>query len=94
MAKLTKSQILGKLAERTDVSKKTAALLIDELVKLAYKEAHNSFVIHGLGKLILSNRKARIVRNPATGEQFQIPATQVVKFHIAKKAKDSILGAK
>ena len=94
MAKLTKSQVLGQLAEKTGVSKKAAGLFIDELVKLAYKEAKNSFTIPGLGKLVLVNRKARIGRNPATGEQIQIPAKRVVKFRIAKAAKDSILGGK
>jgi DNA-binding protein HU-beta len=94
MAKLTKSQVLGQLAEKTGVSKKAAGLFIDELVKLAYKEAKNSFTIPGLGKLVLVNRKARIGRNPATGAQIQIPAKRVVKFRIAKAAKDSILGGK
>lgn len=91
MAKLTKSQMLKVLAERTGVSKKVAALFMEELVKLAYKEAKNSFTIPGLGKLVLVQRKARIGRNPATGEQIQIPAKKVVKFRIAKAAKEAIL---
>jgi DNA-binding protein HU-beta len=94
MAKMTKSQVLSKLSEKTGVSKKAAGQFIDELVKLAYKEAKNSFTIPGLGKLVLVDRKARIGRNPATGEQIQIPAKRVVKFRIAKAAKDSILGGK
>jgi DNA-binding protein HU-beta len=94
MAKLTKSQVLGQLADKTGVSKKAAGLFIDELVKLAYKEAKNSFTIPGLGKIVLVNRKARIGRNPATGAQIQIPAKRVVKFQVAKAAKDAILGAK
>ena len=94
MAKLTKSQILAQLAERTGVSKKAAGQFVEELVKLSYKEAKNSFTIPGLGKLVLVNRKARIGRNPATGAQIQIPAKRVVKFRIAKAAKDSILGPK
>ena len=76
------------------MSKKSAGLFIDELVKLAYKEAKNSFTIPGLGKIVLVNRKARIGRNPATGAQIQIPAKRVVKFRIAKAAKDAILGTK
>jgi DNA-binding protein HU-beta len=91
MPKLTKSQTLSHLAGKTGVSKKVAAQFIDELVKLAYKEAKNSFTIPGLGKLVLVNRKARLGRNPATGEQIQIPAKRVVKFRIAKAAKDAIL---
>ena len=94
MAKMTKSQVLSKLAEKTAVSKKAAGQFMDELVKLAYKEAKNSFTIPGLGKLVLVDRKARIGRNPATGEQIQIPAKRVVKFRVAKAAKDSILGGK
>jgi DNA-binding protein HU-beta len=64
------------------------------LVKLSYKEAKNSFTIPGLGKVVLVNRAARLGRNPATGEQIQIPAKRVVKFRIAKAAKDAILGSK
>ena len=94
MAKMTKSQVLSKLAEKTSVSKKVAGQFVDELVKLAYKEAKNSFTIPGLGKLVLVDRKARMGRNPATGEAIQIPAKRVVKFRIAKAAKDSILGGK
>jgi DNA-binding protein HU-beta len=94
MAKLTKSQMLGKLAEKTGVTKKAAGQFVEELVKLAYKEAKNSFTIPDLGKIVLVNRKARVGRNPATGEQIQIPAKRVVKFRIAKAAKDAILGKK
>ena len=94
MAKLTKSATLSALAAKTGLSKKQAGQFIDELVKLAYKEAKNSFTLPGLGKLVLVNRAARIGRNPATGEQIQIPAKRVVKFRVAKAAKDAILGAK
>jgi DNA-binding protein HU-beta len=94
MAKLTKSQTLAHLAGKTGISKKVAGQFIDELVKLAYKEAKNSFTIPGLGKIVLVNRAARIGRNPATGEQIQIPAKRVVKFRVAKAAKEAILGAK
>ena len=94
MAKLTKSATLSALAAKTGVSKKQAGEFIDELVKLAYKEAKNSFTIPGLGKIVLVNRAARMGRNPATGATIQIPAKRVVKFRIAKAAKDAILGAK
>ena len=57
-----------------------------------YKNAKDSFTIPGLGKLVLVDRKARLGRNPATGEQINIPAKRVVKFRIAKAAKDAILG--
>jgi len=90
--KMTKSAVLSALAAKTDVSKKQAGLFVEELVKLAYKEAKNSFTIPGLGKLVLVNRAARMGRNPATGEAISIPAKRVVKFRIAKQAKDAILG--
>lgn len=94
MAKLTKSAILAHLAKKNEISKKQAGLIVEELVNLAYKEAKNSFTIPGLGKLVLVNRKARMGRNPATGAAIKIPAKRVVKFRIAKQAKDAILGPK
>ena len=92
--KLTKSATLSALAAKTGLSKKEVSQLMDELIALAYKEAKNSFTIPGLGKLVLVNRKARIGRNPATGATINIPAKRVVKFRVAKAAKDAILGAK
>ena len=95
MAKaLTKSQTIASIAESAGISKKQAGEIIESLVDLAYKNAKNSFTLPGLGKLVLVNRKARIGRNPATGEQINIPAKRVVKFRVAKAAKDAILGAK
>ena len=95
MAKpLTKSQIAAAVAEKTAVTKKTAAEILDYLAELAYKNAKNTFTLPGIGKLVLVNRKARMGRNPATGEEIKIPAKRVVKFRVSKKAKDAILGAK
>ncbi len=95
MAKsLTKSQVIATIAETVGLSKKQTAGVIESIVELAYKNAKNSFTLPGLGKLVLVNRKARLGRNPATGEQIQIPAKRVVKFRVAKAAKDAILGAK
>jgi DNA-binding protein HU-beta len=95
MAKaLSKSQIAATLAEKVQITKKQSVQFLDELAALAYKNAKNSFTVPGLGKLVLVNRKARIGRNPATGEQIQIPAKRVVKFRVAKAAKDAILGSK
>ena len=92
MAKaLTKSQTMTKLAENCDMTKKDVVKVIEELVSLAYKEAKNSFTIPGLGKLVLRNRKARMGRNPQTGEPIKIPAKRVLKFRIAKAAKDAVL---
>jgi DNA-binding protein HU-beta len=95
MAKaLSKSQVAATLAEKVQLTKKQSAQYLDELAQLAYKNAKNTFTLPGVGKLVLVNRKARIGRNPATGAQIQIPAKRVVKFRVAKAAKDAILGSK
>ena len=95
MAKaLTKSQIAAALAEKVEISKKQAVEILDYIAQLAYKNAKNTFTLPGLGKLVLVNRKARQGRNPATGETITIPAKRVVKFRVAKAAKEAILGAK
>jgi DNA-binding protein HU-beta len=95
MAKaLTKSQITTALAEKVGLTKKQSAEFLDELAALAYKNAKNGFTVPGLGKIVLVNRKARMGRNPATGETIKIAAKRVVKFRVAKAAKDSILGTK
>ena len=99
MAKaLTKSALAAKLVELvnkatgSEMSKKQAVAALDCLAQIAYKEAKNKFTLPGLGKLVLVNRKARMGRNPATGEAIKIPAKKVVKFRVAKQAKDAILG--
>ena len=95
MAKaLSKSQIAAELAAKNEITKKQAVQILEHLASMAYKNAKHTFTLPGIGKLVLVNRKARIGRNPATGEQIQIPAKRVVKFRVAKAAKDSILGAK
>ena len=95
MAKaLTKSQIAATVSEKHGITKKQASEILDNLAQLAYKNAKNTFTLPGLGKLVLVNRKARQGRNPATGETINIPAKRVVKFRVAKAAKDAILGAK
>jgi DNA-binding protein HU-beta len=95
MAKaLSKSQIAASLAETVGLTKKQAVQTMEALVALAYKNAKNSFTIPALGKIVLVNRKARMGRNPATGETIKIAAKRVVKFRVAKAAKDAILGSK
>jgi DNA-binding protein HU-beta len=95
MAKaLTKSQIADELATKSSITKKAAVEILEIIAQLAYTNAKNSFTLPGLGKLVLVDRKARIGRNPATGETIQIKAKKVVKFRVAKAAKDAILGAK
>ena len=76
------------------MSKKAAGEILESLVQLAYKNAKNTFTLPGLGKLVLVNRNARIGRNSATGESIKIAAKRVVKFRVAKAAKDAILGIK
>jgi DNA-binding protein HU-beta len=88
---MTKSQTLAALAEKTELSKVQVAQVLEELASLAYVEAKNGFIMPGIGKLVLVNRKARIGRNPATGEQIQIPAKTVVKFRVAKACKEAVM---
>ena len=91
---LSKSQIAAAIADKGGITKKQATEILEQIAQLAYKNAKNTFTLPGLGKLVLVNRAARIGRNPATGEQIQIPAKRVVKFRVAKAAKDAILGAR
>jgi DNA-binding protein HU-beta len=91
---LTKSQLINYIAEDADVPRKTAQKMLESLSDVAYREAKKGFTLPGLGKLVLVNRKARMGRNPATGEAIKIPAKKVLKFRIAKACKDAILGAK
>jgi DNA-binding protein HU-beta len=95
MAKaLSKSQIATSIADSVGITKKQAVQVMETITELAYKNAKNSFTLPGLGKLVLVHRKARTGRNPATGETIKIPAKKVLKFRVAKAAKDSILGKK
>jgi DNA-binding protein HU-beta len=93
MAKMTKSQSIQVLAEKTGLAKKDVVAFLDAMVELAYKEVKTSgqFVLPGFGKLVKVHRAARMGRNPATGEQIQIPAKTVVKFRVAKAAKEAVL---
>jgi len=90
---MSKSQTIAALAEKTSMSKKDVAGFLEAMVNLAYNEAKKSgeFTLPGLGKLLKKNRAARMGRNPATGESIKIPAKTVVKFRVAKAAKDAIL---
>ena len=92
MAKsMTKAQLVAQLADRVCVSKKEVGAVLDELAAQAYAQAKNGFTIPGIGKLVLQHRKARMGRNPQTGEAIKIKAKKVVKFRVAKAAKDAIL---
>ena len=95
MAKrMTKLQVADHVAQKAGLTKKAAVQLLEDFAALAYREAKNVFVVPGIGKLKLANRKARMGRNPQTGEAIKIPAKRVVKFRVSKAAKDAILGKK
>ena len=89
---MTKTQLVRHLAEKVDTNNKTAATFLEHLADTAIKETKKSgiFVIPGLGRLVKANRKARMGRNPQTGEPIKIAAKTVVKFRVAKAAKDAI----
>lgn len=93
MAKMTKSQMLADLATATGLSKKDIGMVSEKLVEMAYSEVkkNGEFSLPGLGKLVKVARKARMGRNPATGESIKIPAKTVVKFRVAKAAKEAIM---
>ena len=93
MAKMTKSQLMQELAAKTGHTKKDVVMMLEALVDMAYKQVKSSgeFVIPGIGKLVKVHRAARMGRNPATGASIQIPAKTVVKFRVAKAAKEAVL---
>ncbi len=88
---MTKSQIIASLADSNEMTKVQVRDFLDSVAELAYKGAKDGFTIPGIGKLVKVRRKARMGRNPATGEAIKIPAKTVLKFRIAKAAKDAIL---
>jgi DNA-binding protein HU-beta len=91
--RMTQSQIVKTLAEKTEVSKKAVQQFLEHLAATAIGEVKRNglFVLPGLGRLVRSDRKARVGRNPATGEAINIPAKKVLKFRVAKAAKDAIV---
>ncbi len=88
---MTKSQIIAAVAEASGIDKKQSAAALEALASLAIENAGDGFTIPGIGKLVKVNRAARMGRNPATGETIQIAAKTVLKFRIAKAAKDAVL---
>jgi DNA-binding protein HU-beta len=91
-AGMTKSALVRHLAEKLELNNKTVAAFLGTLAEVAVKETKKNgvFVLAGLGRLKKSQRKARMGRNPQTGEPLKIPAKTVVKFYVAKAVKDSI----
>ena len=90
--RMTQTQLVRSLAESVEVPNKTARTFLDNLSALAINEVKKNgvFVVPGLGRLVKAHRKARMGRNPQTGEPIQIKAKTVVKFRVAKAAKDAI----
>jgi DNA-binding protein HU-beta len=90
---MTKSQLVSYFAGKFELTKKTASGIIDEVAALAVSETKKtgSFTLPGIGKLVLAKRKARMGRNPATGEPMKIPAKTVVRMRVAKAAKEAIV---
>ena len=93
---MTKSQILKALSEEMDIPKKSVANFLDALVNLAVKETKSAgvFTVPGFGKVRKAHRKARMGRNPQTGEEIKIPAKTVCRFRISKSLKDAIVPPK
>lgn len=93
MAKMTKTQIVAALAEKSGLAKKDVANLLDVMATLAYSEVkkNGQFVVPGFGKMVKVHRKARVGVNPATGEKINIAAKTVAKFRLAKAAKEAVL---
>lgn len=90
--RMTKSQIAKHLAEKHELTTKTAIQFLDDLAQLAYREAKHVFPFPGIGKLRIVSRSARMGRNPRTGDTIAIPAKRFVRFRIAQSAKAAILG--
>ena len=91
---LTKAQLVRHLAEKVGVNNKQAAEFLQTLSDTALRETKKNgvFVIPGLGRLVKSHRKARVGRNPQTGEPIKTPARTVIKFRAAKVARESVAG--
>jgi DNA-binding protein HU-beta len=94
--KMTQSAIVKELATATGTNTKTAKMFMTSFSDMAVRETKKNgmFVIPGIGRLVRVERKARIGRNPATGESIKIPAKKVVKFRVAKAVKDAIVPPK
>ena len=93
MAKpMSKTQLVAALADEMGSDKKSANAAIDALVAIITKEVGGggAVTLPGVGKIYCRERPARMVRNPATGEQIHKAADKVVKMTIAKALKDSV----
>jgi DNA-binding protein HU-beta len=93
---MTQTQLVQSLADKCELSKKVAKNVLDTLAQTAIAEVKKNglFVLPGIGRLVRVDRKARMGRNPATGAAIKIAAKKVVKFKVAKAAKDAIVPPK
>ena len=93
---MTKTELQAAIAEATQTDKRTAGVFLDTLSAIAYKDTkkNGEFVVPGFGKLVKQKRKARTGFNPKTHQKIKIPAKTVVKFRVAKAAKDAVLGVR
>ncbi len=94
--KMTQSQLIKKLAEGSGLSNKQVKELLEAYTTIVVTEAKKNgvAVLPGIGRLVKMERKARMGRNPATGQAIKIPAKKVVKFRVAKSVKDAIVPPK
>src|SRR5262245_20747666 len=94
--RMTQTQIIRALGDKTGIGNKAAKEFLAEFAALAVAETKKKgvFVLAAMWRLVRVDRKARTGRNPATGEAIKIPVKKVVKFRIAKAVKDSIVPPK
>lgn len=93
---MTKSELLAALAEQTGLKKTEVSSVMESLVNTVYKtlKKDKKIKLEGLGVFQLKDRKARVARNPRTGEMVNVPAKKVVKLRVTKDIKEAVLGAK
>ena len=93
---MSQSEVINHFAEKFDLKRAQVKEIFEELSNLASSEVkeNGEFVLPGLGKMVLSERKAREGRNPQTGETIQIPAKTALKFRLSKGIKDSVVPKK
>jgi len=89
---MTRTELVDALAQRMNIDKREVKGYLDALTALIEDTIREGgeVPLKGLGKFKVQNRKARVGRNPLTGEELQIPAKTVVKFTLAKSLKDLI----
>ncbi|TFL19290.1 HU family DNA-binding protein [Jannaschia formosa] len=89
---MTKTQLVAAMADRMETDKKSASSALDAITSIITEEVSNggAVTLPGIGKIMCRERPKRMVRNPATGEQFEKEADKVVKMTIAKALKDSV----